>query len=125
MRISIENTTEETLPKIDFAAIKEAVLGDRYDLSVVITPPTEIRKLNLIYRNLDTATDILSFPLAPNAGEIHICLSEARKEAKKFGRNYQNFLAFLFVHGCAHLKGYDHSSKMEKFEEQLRQKFNI
>ena len=70
-------------------------------------------------------TDILSFPLNENAGEIFLCLSEAEKEAVKFKRPNDNFIAFLFIHGLMHLKGFDHSSTMESNEQKIRQEFHI
>lgn len=108
-----------------FELIKQAALGKNYALSFVFTDAQKMRKLNLIYRNINKPTDILSFPLSKNEGEIYICKSEARKEAKKFDRQLNNFIDFLFIHGCVHLKGYDHGKKMELAEEKLRQKFHI
>ncbi|MFA6459271.1 MAG: rRNA maturation RNase YbeY [Candidatus Paceibacterota bacterium] len=125
MGISIANTTEEAIPNVNYKAIKEAALGLAYELNVVISTPEDIKKLNLIYRNKNEATDILSFPLSSDIGEMYMCPEEARKEAKKFDREYENFFAFLFIHGCAHLKGYDHSDTMEVFEAKLRKKFRI
>jgi ssRNA-specific RNase YbeY (16S rRNA maturation enzyme) len=46
-------------------------------------------------------------------------------EAKKFDREYENFLGFLFIHGLVHLKGYDHGSTMESIEIQFRKQFGI
>jgi probable rRNA maturation factor len=108
-----------------FKKIKKAALGEKYALSFAFITPKEIKKLNLIYRNINKPTDILSFPIDKDEGEIYICRSEARKEAKKFHRDYNNFIYFLFIHGCTHLKGYDHGVKMEKIESQLRKKFSI
>ncbi|MES2216518.1 MAG: rRNA maturation RNase YbeY [Patescibacteria group bacterium] len=119
------NKTKATLPRVAFSVIKKAALGDKYKLSVTFVPPAHIKKLNLIYRNKNEATDILSFPLSKNEGEIYISPSEARKEAKKFDRPYANFMAFLFIHGCTHLKGYDHGSTMERVEVKLRKKFKV
>lgn len=120
--------TNKTRSRIDgalFHSIKILALGKSYDLSVSIVPPAVIKKFNLMYRGKKTATDILSFPLSKGEGEIYICPSEARKEAKKFGRSYDNFLSFLFIHGCMHLKGHDHSATMERIEAKIRHKFNI
>jgi len=122
---SIINENEEKLPKIPFAEIKEASLGNNYSLSVIFTSSAKIKKLNLIYRDKKTSTDILSFPLNKNEGEIYISLSEAKKEAKKFDRQFDNFIGFLFIHGCVHLIGYDHGSTMENIEVKLRRKFDI
>ncbi len=109
----------------EFEKMKEAVLGKEYDLSFAFITAEKIKKLNLIYRNVNKPTDILSFPLSKKEGEIYICLSEARTEAKKFDRSYENFLRFLFIHGCVHLKGYEHGSTMEHIEIQFRKKFGV
>jgi probable rRNA maturation factor len=108
-----------------FDQIKKAVLGSKYDLSLVFISPKKIQNLNKIYRNINKPTDILSFPLSKTSGEMFICLSETKKMAKEFDRSYENFLAFLFIHGCVHLKGFDHGPKMEKVEEKFRKKFGI
>ena len=81
--------------------------------------------LNAIYRDKEIATDILSFPISNDEGEIYICPSETRKEAKKFDRTYENFFAYLFIHGCTHLKGHDHSAIMESIEVEVRRKFKV
>lgn len=122
---SIINETSSTLPKLPFEAIKLAALGKNYSLNLIIASPARLKKLNTIYRDKEYATDILSFPISENEGEIYISLSEAKKEAPKFERTFENFLAFLFIHGCVHLKGHDHSSTMERIEVKLRRKFKI
>ena len=86
---------------------------------------TEIQKINKQNRNKNQPTDILSFPLTDTVGEIFLCLSEARKEAPKFDRNYENFVGFLVIHGLMHLKGFDHSSTMEDNEMIIRKEFGI
>jgi len=108
-----------------FEIIKKAVLGNKYELSLVFTTPQKIKLLNKIYRNINKPTDILSFPLSKTSGEIFICKSEAKKEMLKFGRSYKNFLTFLFIHGCVHLKGFNHGEKMEKIEAKFRKKFKV
>jgi len=113
------------MSKALLAQIKKAVLGSDYELSFSFVSSAEIKKLNQIYRNINKATDILSFPLSKTSGEILICKSEAKKEMVKFGRTYENFLTFLYIHGLVHLKGYDHGSKMEKVEEKYRKQFKI
>ncbi len=112
------------VPRI-FKDIKKEALGHDYELSVAFISSREIRKLNKIYRNKDKPTDILSFPLDKKEGEIYICPSEARKEAIKFDRQYDNFIKFLFIHGCVHLKGHDHGGTMERIETRIRRKFKV
>lgn len=122
---SITNETRGKLPRVSFPEIKESSLGKDYELTLIITSAAKIKKFNTIYRDKEVPTDILSFPISEKEGEIYICLTEARKEAIKFGRTYENFLAFLFIHGCTHLKGIDHGSRMESIEAKLRKKFGI
>ncbi|MDQ2932823.1 MAG: rRNA maturation RNase YbeY [bacterium] len=119
------NETKAQIPKIDFVSIKDATLGKKYTLNLIFTTPARIKKLNTIYRNKEHATDILSFPISKTEGEMYISQKESRIEAKKFERTYENFLAFLFIHGCTHLKGYDHGDIMEGIEIKLRNKFKI
>ena len=125
MPITITNTTESKLPNHPFQKMAERVLGKDYDLSLTIVNAEEIKKLNTAYRSKNKATDILSFPLNEKAGEIFICLEETEKEAVKFDRSFENFVAFLFIHGLWHLKGFDHSSTMESNEQTIRHEFDI
>ncbi len=108
-----------------FKEIKNKILGKDYDLSWAFITPKKIQKLNLIYRNINKATDILSFPLSKKEGEMYLCKSEVKKEAKNFDLEYENFIYFLFIHGCVHLKGYDHGSTMERIEAKFRKQFGI
>jgi probable rRNA maturation factor len=121
----ISNKTKTKIPSHPFNLIKEAVLGKNYELSFVFIGEKKMRVLNKTYRNIDKATDILSFSVGEDAGEIFICPSKAKSKTKEFERNFSNFVAFLFIHGLFHLKGMDHSSTMEKAEEKIRAKFNI
>jgi probable rRNA maturation factor len=73
----------------------------------------------------DKPTNILSFPLDTTTGQIFICPEYARKEAPDFERTYENYLAFLFIHGLIHLKGHDHGSIMETEEQKIRNQFGI
>ena len=125
MSFTLINETKEKIPPYPYEAIKDEILGDDYVLNVIITTSAKIKKLNTIYRNKEHATDILSFPISENEGEIYISIKETKEESKKNERSYENFFAFLFIHGCTHLKGYDHSAIMESIEVKVRQKFGI
>jgi probable rRNA maturation factor len=103
--------------------IKDAILGESYELSLVFITSAKIRALNRIYRKKDKATDILSFPLSKTSGEIFICLSETKKEAPKFDLTFDDFLIFLFIHGLLHLKGMDHGATMERKEKYFLKQF--
>lgn len=113
------------LPSLPFERMKNAMLGKNYILEVAFIKESRMRALNKKYRNKNKVTDILSFPLFQNEGQIAICISVARIEAKKFDRNLENFIAFLFIHGLAHLKGLTHGSRMEALERKVRAIFKI
>lgn len=113
------------MPRAFFRAAAREALGADYELSIAFVPPAAMRKFNLMYRDKDEPTDILSFPLSDTQGEIYICPSETRRMAPEFDRSYENFLKFLFIHGCVHLKGYDHGATMERIEKEIRTKFKV
>ncbi len=107
------------LPSVPFLAIKEKILGKSFDLNIIFCSPEESKVKNKKYRNKNYPTNILSFPLSKDNGEIYICLSVARKEAGNFSLSYNQFLHLLVIHGCLHLKGMEHGSKMERQEEKF------
>ena len=98
---------------IPYQKIKEKVLGKKYELSLVFCGSKLTKKLNQQFRKKNYVANVLTFPLSKNSGEIFIKLPTT----KKFSVDY------LFIHGLAHLKGYKHSEKMEKFEEKIKQTF--
>jgi probable rRNA maturation factor len=120
---SITQTTKGRIPTLPFFDVKEAVLGKKYSLSLVFIGDKLSRKLNKQYRKKDTHTNILSFPIVKNEGEIFINAKKAQEEARRNNIQYKIHLAHLFIHGLIHLKGYTHSSTMEKEEEKIFKKF--
>ena len=111
------------LPAVPYLSIKEKILGKNYSLTIIFCTPAESKLKNKTYRDKDYPTNILSFPLDKNEGEIYISLSTARADAKNFDMTYQKFLHLLVIHGILHLKGHDHSSTMEKLEDSYLNKF--
>lgn len=104
-------------------ATKKEILGKQYELSFAFISKSKIKQLNGKYRSKNEPTDILSFPLEKNLGEIFICKEIAKQKSKKFldpitqsPINFENYLIFLVIHGCLHLKGLGHGAKMEAYE---------
>ena len=124
-KVSILNKTKGTLPRVPFSRIKNTVLGSNYDLSLVFIGDTESQKINIKSRGKSYIPNVLSFELDRDSGEIFINPLEARKQAPGFNRNYQNTIAFLFIHGLFHLKGMKHGSTMEKAEKRIRKQFGF
>lgn len=127
MSLSINNLTRGNVPYQDLplSAISDKVLGKNYELSLVFVGDRRSRNFNRTYRGIDKPTNILSFELSKDFGEIIINPRITKKQAPKFDRSYKNFLCFLFIHGVHHLKGMEHGSTMEKAEEKIRKAFRI
>ena len=119
------NETKGRLLSLPFEKIKNKILGNKYELDLVFVNEKKIHALNKTYRKVDSPTDILSFPIDKNSGEIFICEKIAQKKAKDFEREFENFIAFIFIHGCVHLLGLDHGKKMETVEAKFRKFFRI
>lgn len=112
-----------SLPNAPFLRMKEALLGKSYSLTIIFCTPKESQERNKEYRGKNYPTNILSFPLSNNEGEIYISLSTAKKDASKFEMSHEKFIHLLLVHGMLHLKGHAHGSTMEALEEQYLKRF--
>ena len=76
-----------------------------------------IRELNNTYRNINRATDVLSFPQdGPDfsiLGDIVISVDTAKRHAVRYENTYELEIKKLIVHGILHLLGFDHKKKKE------------
>lgn len=122
--ISIVRTTKGKSPDLPFVRIKTEILGKKYKLSLAFVNKKTIENLSLKFKGDKTHKNILSFPLEENLGEIVINLQTVRIQAKDFEMSYHQYLVFLFIHGCLHLKGFDHGEEMENLEEKYMKKFS-
>jgi probable rRNA maturation factor len=91
----------------------------------VICGDTLSRRVNNEYRNKDYPPNVLSFPLTKDEGEVFINIRKATREAPRFDTTTQKHIAHLFVHGCLHLKGMDHSDEMEAMEDTILKSFKL
>ncbi|MBC8465031.1 MAG: rRNA maturation RNase YbeY [Parcubacteria group bacterium] len=123
---AIGNTTRTKTPpqaRSLFPDIKRDILGASYRLSLVFIGSTRSRNLNRTYCGKDKPGNVLSFPLEKNVGEIFIDLGKARKDAHRFQKGYNEFVTYVFIHGCLHLKGMDHGDAMERAEDRYMDKW--
>ncbi|NLW52873.1 MAG: rRNA maturation RNase YbeY [Tissierellia bacterium] len=105
-------------------SLKMAGYGDDYEFSFSIVDEDEIRELNRDYRENDSITDVLSFPLYEREdipaqgmlGDIVICAKRAKEQSEEFGHSYEREIVYLTVHSVLHLLGYDHEEDDEKSE---------
>lgn len=129
-KIAVPNGLRTIIRKCCEQALKEEQFTEPAEVSVTFVDNEEIRQLNNEFRNKDSATDVLSFPLGENGeydlnpeterymlGDIVISLERAEEQAKEFGHSFEREVAFLTTHSMFHLLGYDHVNGGE--EEQL------
>ena len=100
-------------------------------MTVLLTTEERIRTLNREFRGIDRTTDVLTFPAGGGesgagpdgyTGDIAICVRRAYEQAKEYGHSPEREFAFLTVHGCLHLLGYDHMEEEEERAMIARQK---
>jgi probable rRNA maturation factor len=105
------------------ATLKYEKFDDDAEVSVTFTDNQKIRRMNKKFRNIDRATDVLSFPLFDDEGmdahvaeldcmlgDIVLSLEKAGEQAEEFGHSFEREVAFLSVHSVLHLLGYDHET---------------
>ena len=100
-------------------------------MTIALVSDREIRVLNRRFRDVDSATDVLSFPAAlshgPSVllGEIVIARGVARRQARDAGHSEAAEWRVLALHGLLLLLGYDHErddGRMQRVERKLRRK---
>lgn len=103
---------QSNLPtKSQFRKWAKAALRVDTEVTIRIVDEVEGRKLNLVYRDKDYATNVLTFPLTEEPylmGDIIICAPVVAAEAKVQQKALEAHYAHLTVHGILHLHGYDH-----------------
>ncbi len=102
------------------AALRLENFSEDAEISVTFVDNDEIRMLNKQHRNIDSATDVLSFPLGENGvydhnesgaallGDIVISMPKAVEQAELYGHSLQREVGYLTAHSMFHLLGYDH-----------------
>jgi probable rRNA maturation factor len=106
------------------------------ELAIVLTDNAAMRLLNRVWRGVDAATNVLSFPARPTGseagfvGDIVLAYETVAAEARKDGKPFAHHLAHLAVHGFLHLLGYDHerekdATTMERIERKILRQLAI
>ncbi|HVU75417.1 MAG TPA: rRNA maturation RNase YbeY [Candidatus Paceibacterota bacterium] len=111
--------------RLAYAAMAEQVLGDKYELSLVLCGDELARRMNMEYRKKSYFPNVLSFELSPHEGEIFLNVRKAEREARALGISVAKRIGLLYVHGLYHLKGMDHSDRMEALERATLKKFKL
>lgn len=123
-----EKTIEKVLNK---CYEEEGLVDSKLIITVTLTTPEEIKKINKKYRNIDKSTDVLSFPMFEKdeldekirnkdflyedvLGDIVISIEKVQEQAEEYGHSFDRELSYMIVHGFYHLMGYDHIEEEDK-----------
>ena len=122
----------------------ENLTNSKLSICITLTNPEFIRKLNKEHRDIDYATDVLSFPVLykeeieearksdveDTLGDIVISIEKVKEQAEEYGHSFERELSYMVVHGFYHLMGEDHieeddKMKMREKEEKVLELLNI
>ena len=112
---------------------EENLQNSKLIITVTLTNPEYIHKINKEYRNIDRATDVLSFPMFERneleekirnndfpyedmLGDLIISIERVQEQAIEYGHSFERELSYMLVHGFYHLMGYDHIEEKDKKE---------
>lgn len=117
---------------------------DPAEISVSFVDNDQIREMNRQYRNKDSATDVLSFPMGENGeydtnhetgakilGDVVISMPKAVEQANTYGHTLEREVGYLTAHSVLHLLGYDHEQgglervRMREKEERVMQELGL
>ena len=139
---------EKTIEKVLEQCFREEKLeNSNLYITITLTNPENIKEINREYRNIDNATDVLSFPMFEKdeleeklnnnyfeheevLGDIVISIQKVEEQAKEYGHSFERELSYMVVHGFYHLMGYDHikeedKKKMRPKEEKILNELKI
>ncbi len=123
---------EEIVKKVLEQCFKEEdMLDSKLYITITFTTPQNIKEINKKYRNIDKATDVLSFPMFEKdeletkiknkdyvcedvLGDIIISIEKVQEQAEEYGHSFERELSYMIVHGFYHLMGYDHIKEEDK-----------
>ena len=148
LELEKKDSYEEIIKKVIEQCFKEENMeNSKLYISITLTTPKHIHKINKQYRNVDRATDVLSFPIFEKdeidlkiknhdfdhediLGDIIISIEQVEAQAKEYGHSFEREFAYMLVHGFYHLMGYDHIQEEDKIimrakEEKVLEKLGI
>lgn len=139
-KLEVTENFIERLSKVCDFALKEEGVECQYQISLLFVDNEEIREINNETRNIDRATDVLSFPMLDFEdkkvfnemylnydfdetfkdgdelilGDMVLSLERALEQSEEYGHSYEREVSYLVVHSILHLLGYDHMEEDDK-----------
>ena len=148
--VDVPDGVEEQFRQVISAALEAEGVDVPCEVNVLFTDDAGIHQINLDMREVNSPTDVLSFPmfdLQPGEhpseedadpatglvplGDMCISLERAEAQAAEFGHSVQRELCYLTVHSVLHLLGYDHldegpmKAQMRAREESILESLGI
>lgn len=133
--LTVIKVNERFLRKAAELVLKGEKTNKKAELSIALIRSGKMKEINRKYRNKNRATDILAFPSFDEGygrqakflqkdselGEVVICPSEVKKNAKRFRLACKKEMTNVLVHGVLHLLRYDHE-KSERKAKKMKEK---
>ena len=130
LQINFQNQTSykmsdyyEVFNKIARYTLKKFNMKGNIELSCTFVSKNTIQEINSTYRHIDKVTDVISFENDEGfekydgftvLGDLFICVSRAKSQAKNYGHSMYREVCFLFTHGLLHLLKMDHLNKEDE-----------
>lgn len=130
----VTNSDKKMLTQLIHFTLKKEEISFNYEVSMSFVTDKEIKELNKTYRDIDKATDVLSFPLIEDftvdfldyvypLGDVVISIDKVKEQARNYNHSFKREIAFLTVHSILHLLGYIHETEAEEKEMFSRQEY--
>lgn len=137
-KVKIPAGTRPLIRKCCAAVLKYEGIDEKAEVSVSFVDNEQIRELNAEYRDKDSATDVLSFPLGDDEsfdvdeetgavllGDIVISVERAMEQAIEYGHSLEREIGWLTVHSMLHLLGYDHETSEEDAKDMRKREEDV
>ncbi|MCL1936702.1 MAG: rRNA maturation RNase YbeY [Defluviitaleaceae bacterium] len=117
---------EDLIKSIVILALKKENQNENAEVDITIVTDETIREINAKYRNKDTVTDVLSFPMfdfetssIPKIGiymlgDIMFSIDAAKRQSLEYNHSLKREIGFFIAHSMLHLLGYDHETKEDE-----------
>lgn len=124
--MEVEPALIEGLEK-DALSLLGVLCAEQAELSVLLVDDARIAELNAQWRDVEEATDVLSFPQLEETllGDLVISVDTARRQGEERGHSLAVELRILLLHGLLHLLGYDHERGADEHQEMAQREVEI
>ena len=131
-KLTVDENLQELVTKVVETSLEYEKFNKKTEISVLFVDNEQIKEINNDFRKIDSATDVLSFPMLSFdgtkiiedigdsylgtvvLGDIVLSLEKAEAQAEEYGHSYEREVGFLVCHSVLHLLGYDHENDDER-----------